>query len=135
MVGPLRIALQQCGGPLGTHTNMLRAGMDTMQTTCATLDDSEVAALASVDQAATDARQELNKTVAEAKTEVGADFGRVFAPRCTARAGRRPLLLPLRTQGSIDCFCLRFTISCAGATHVCICYLREPIPHGASHSW
>jgi hypothetical protein len=70
MVGPLRIALQQCGGPLGARCKVLRAGMDTVQATRAALDDNEVTALAAVDQAATEARQELNKTVTGAKTEV-----------------------------------------------------------------
>jgi hypothetical protein len=72
MVGPLRITLKQCEGPLGKRCKVLRAGMDSMQATRAALDDNEVAALAAVDQAATEARQAFNKTVTGAKSEVGA---------------------------------------------------------------
>jgi len=83
MVGPLRIALQQCEGPLGARCKVLRAGMDSMQAMRDALDENEVAALAAVDQATTEARQELNKTATGAKTEVGAGFlinGPSFCP-------------------------------------------------------
>jgi hypothetical protein len=79
MVGPLRITLKQCGGPLGTRCKVLRAGMDSMQAMRAALDENEVAALEAVDQATTEARQELNKTATGAKTEVGAGFRSRFA--------------------------------------------------------
>jgi hypothetical protein len=95
MVGPLRIALQQCGGPLGTRCKDLREGMDAVQTTSAALDEHEVAALAAVDWATTEAWQELNTTTTGAKTEVGAGFGRI---PCTISSGGRPFRLPLRTR-------------------------------------
>jgi hypothetical protein len=82
MVGPLRITLEQCGGALGVRCRVLRAGMDTVQTTRAALVDNEVAALAAVDQATTEAWQALNTAASGAKTEVGADCGRV-SPPCT----------------------------------------------------
>jgi hypothetical protein len=88
MVGPLRIALQQCGGPLSARCKVLRAGMDTVQATRAALDDNEVAALAAVDQATKEARQELKKTAAGAKTEVGAGFGRLSPRSCTVSTFR-----------------------------------------------
>jgi hypothetical protein len=121
MVGPLRITLKQCGGPLGTRCKVLRAGMDSMQAMRAALDENEVAALEAVDQATTEARQELNKTATGAKTEVGAGFRSRFATtvRLFYHAKNRSYLSPLRTRGGFS-FCMCFPMMCAGVTHICL---------------
>jgi hypothetical protein len=129
MVGPLRIALQQCEGPLGTRCKVLRAGMDSMQAMRAALDDNEVAALADVDQATTAARQELNKAATGAKTEVGAGFRSRFATtlRRFMFQTNGTSCCPQQTPTEIP-FCMCFAV--CGAAHVCLWHTREPIPHG-----
>jgi hypothetical protein len=72
MAGLLRATLKQCDTPLGAHCETLHALMNDVQTTRAALDQNEEVALAAVDQVATEARQELNKTVSGKKTEVAA---------------------------------------------------------------
>jgi hypothetical protein len=113
MVGPLRITLKQCEGPLGTRCKVLRVGMDTMQTTRATLDDNEVAALAAVDQAATEARQEFNKTVTGAKTEVGVSVAFDHHLEPFFFPDKLRFLLPLHTRGS-------FPFACVSPVHVLV---------------
>jgi hypothetical protein len=71
MVGPLRATLKQCGDQLGGHCSVVHEGIDHVRTTRAALDRNEKVALAAVDQAAKEVRQELQKTVTEAKAEVG----------------------------------------------------------------
>jgi hypothetical protein len=132
MDGPLRLLLKQCGVRLGAHCSKLHAWMNTVQATLAAMDQNEEAALVAAEQAAKELHREINRNLAESKTNVGAAFGLCFPTAFAPALIKRVTLLRALGLHSLipspyllpTCLCPHLRVSCTAL--LLGAHVREP---------